>query len=77
MVDDDYDALLNARLPFVLQMLAKHGAFFPFGGYIEAGGEPVDAYLPCRKTTDGRYEYGELFLVRGRPRIFESAGSAG
>jgi hypothetical protein len=145
MVDDDYDALLNARLPFAQQMLAKHDAFFPFGGYIESGGkvghtsgwtgdeqptpqelidlmvrglrsqagrgeirasavcvdvrtvppgqtqktdailvsmehsegEPVDAYLPYRKTTEGQYEYGELFLVRGQPRIFDGTGSAG
>jgi len=42
-----------------------------------AEGEPVDAYLPYQKMANGQYEYGELFLVRGEPRIFESAGTAG
>ena len=38
MAQEDLDELLNALLPFAQEMLAKHGEFFPFGGYMDVGG---------------------------------------
>jgi hypothetical protein len=35
----DYDALLQALMPFAEQMLKKHGEFFPFGAAINTTGE--------------------------------------
>lgn len=36
---DDLDELLNASLPFTLQMLDGHGEFFPYGIVIGTDGE--------------------------------------
>ncbi|HEY0501870.1 MAG TPA: hypothetical protein VGD42_00110 [Lysobacter sp.] len=36
---DDIETLLNGLFPFAEKMLREHGAFFPFGGHIKAGGE--------------------------------------
>jgi hypothetical protein len=36
---DDMDALLNAALPFAQQMIAKRGAFFPYGVSLTNAGE--------------------------------------
>jgi|SRR5215472_2032872 len=38
---EEGDKLLNALLPFAQQMLAKYGAFHPFGAYMNAAGEIV------------------------------------
>ena len=38
LAHEDLDELLNALLPFAQEMLAKHGEFFPFGGYMDVGG---------------------------------------
>ncbi|HEY6946726.1 MAG TPA: hypothetical protein VI431_16435 [Candidatus Acidoferrum sp.] len=38
---EDGDKLLNALLPFAQQVLAKYGAFHPFGAYMNASGEIV------------------------------------
>jgi hypothetical protein len=36
---EDYNALLNALMPFAEEMLKKHGEFFPFGAAVNAAGE--------------------------------------
>ena len=33
-------------------------------------GDPVDLFVPYRKSPDGQYEYGEPFLYRGEPQVF-------
>jgi hypothetical protein len=38
LAHEDLDQLLNSLLPFAQEMLAKHGEFFPFGGYLDVGG---------------------------------------
>jgi hypothetical protein len=35
----DYNALLEALMPFAEQMLKKHGEFFPFGAAVNTAGE--------------------------------------
>ena len=39
----DVEALLNDLLPFAKRMLAVHGEFFPFGGYMRTDGSIVHA----------------------------------
>lgn len=36
---EEGDKLLNTLLPFAQQMLAKYGAFHPFGAYMNATGK--------------------------------------
>ena len=38
MAHEDLNKLLNALVPFAQEMLAKHGEFLPFGGYMDIGG---------------------------------------
>ena len=38
MAHEDLNRLLNELLPFAKQMLDKHDEFYPFGGYVDAGG---------------------------------------
>jgi hypothetical protein len=38
LAHEDLNKLLNALVPFAQKMLAKHGEFFPFGGYMDIGG---------------------------------------
>jgi hypothetical protein len=35
---EDLNLLMNELLPFAKQMLATHGEFFPFGGYVDVRG---------------------------------------
>ncbi|MBW8864572.1 MAG: hypothetical protein JF609_06545 [Verrucomicrobia bacterium] len=44
----DYDALLNALMPFAEQMLKQHGEFFPFGAAVNLTGE-----VTAHATYDG------------------------
>ena len=41
MARPDLDALLNAALPFAQEMLAKRGAFYPFGAAMQSDGKIV------------------------------------
>jgi hypothetical protein len=41
MAHPDLNALLNALLPFVGQMLAAHGEFYPFGSNMKPSGEII------------------------------------
>ena len=36
---EDYNALLNALMPFAEEMLKKHGEFYPFGAAVNTAGE--------------------------------------
>ena len=47
----DYDALLNALMPFAEQMLKQHGEFFPFGAAVNTDG---------RVTAHATYDGNEL-----------------
>jgi len=38
LAHEDLNQLMNELLPFAQEMLAKHGEFFPFGGYMDIGG---------------------------------------
>jgi hypothetical protein len=35
---DHFDTIINALLPFALEMIGKSGTFLPFGGYINQAG---------------------------------------
>jgi hypothetical protein len=44
MTDDpkaDCERLMNDRLPFAIQMLERHGEFYPFGGALKTDGTTV------------------------------------
>ncbi|HEX7929494.1 MAG TPA: hypothetical protein VF470_01110, partial [Sphingomicrobium sp.] len=41
MAHPDLDSLWNSLFPFAQQMLAKRGAFYPFGASIKADGQMV------------------------------------
>jgi len=36
---EEVETLMNSLLPFAKQMLAKHGEFYPYGGYIALNGK--------------------------------------
>jgi hypothetical protein len=38
LAHEDLNQLMRELLPFAKQMLAEHGEFLPFGGYVDVGG---------------------------------------
>src|SRR5437016_5989234 len=41
MPKEEVEKLMNEVLPFAQKMLAAHGEFFPYGGYIDSKGKTV------------------------------------
>jgi len=60
----DYNALLDALMPFAEQMLKQHGEFFPFGAAINPAGE-VTAHATYDGTETPPSEEVIALLVRG------------
>ena len=60
----DYNALLDALMPFAEQMLKKHGEFFPFGAAVSTTGE-VGAYATYDGNETSASEEVIASLVQG------------
>ena len=77
MAHEDLNRLLNELLPFAKQMLDKHDEFYPFGGYVDAGGgighigawtgsehPPSQEVLVCLRIDRSRPRQPRLLLAR-------------
>jgi hypothetical protein len=60
----DYNALLDALMPFAEQMLKQHGEFFPFGAAINPAGE-VTAHAAADGSEQPPSEELIALLVQG------------
>src|SRR5437867_3413361 len=69
---NDYDALLQALLPFAEQMLKKHGEFYPFAMGVTTQGE-VAAYA----TDEGKEMPEPMEVLASLNRMFQSEARAG
>jgi hypothetical protein len=58
----DLDTLVNSLFPFAQGMLAKHGAFFPFGASLKSDGEVVLAAGDAGETHPESVAFVELLV---------------
>ena len=69
----DCEKLLAAFIPFAQEVLAKHGEFYPFGGYMTPNGEIVSVGA---KINDEEYPRSTDLLEFLRTSFSESAKKA-
>jgi hypothetical protein len=68
----DYNALLEALMPFAEQMLKKHGEFFPFGAAVSATGE-----VGAHATYDGNEMPPSEEVIAALVRAFQGEARGG
>ena len=68
----DFDALLNAMLPFAMQMLQRFGEFHPFGGATKPDGEIVSV-----AAYEGDDKPLATEMIQKLERIFADAAGQG
>jgi len=59
----EVEKLMNELVPFAKQMLAKHGEFYPFGGFIREGGQIVHVGVTDEET-DMPKSSDQVFLLK-------------
>jgi hypothetical protein len=69
---EDYNALLNALMPFAEEMLKKHGEFFPFGAAVNAAGE-----VTAHATYDGNETPASEVVITGLVQAFQADARSG
>jgi len=68
----DYDALLNALMPFAEQMLKQHGEFFPFGAAVSTAGE-----VTAHATYDGNELPPSEEVIASLTKVFQGEAREG
>src|SRR5689334_11672118 len=68
----DFNALLEALMPFSEEMLKKHGEFFPFGAAISTAGE-----VSGQATYDGNETPSTEEVIAGLVQAFQADARAG
>jgi hypothetical protein len=69
---EDFNALLEALMPFAEGMLKKHGEFFPFGAAVSTAGE-ISGYA----TYDGNETPSSEEVIAGLVQAFQTDARAG
>jgi len=69
---EDYNALLDALMPFAEEMLKKHGEFFPFGAAVSTMGE-----VTAHATYDGNETLPSEEVIASLVQGFQTEARAG
>jgi len=69
---EDFNALLDALMPFAEEMLKKNGEFFPFGAAVSTAGE-----VSGHATYDGNETPSSEDVIAGLVQAFQQDARAG
>ena len=69
---EDFNALLEALIPFAEEMLKKHGEFFPFGAAVSAAGE-----VSAHATYEGSENPASEEVIAGLVQTFQAEARTG